>query len=56
MEQQAGIAGWEYMARAPKPGQMAAWAMQSVAHGADSILFFDGALVRWERSSFGMEY
>ncbi len=50
MEQQAGIAGWEYMARAPKPGQMAAWAMQSVAHGADSILFF-----RWRTCAMGTE-
>jgi beta-galactosidase len=50
MEQQAGITGWEYMGRAPKPGQLGLWAMQSIAHGADTICFF-----RWRTRSMGPE-
>ena len=30
MEQQSGMSGWEIMGRALEPGQMSAWAMQSV--------------------------
>lgn len=50
MEQQSGMAGWEIMGRAPEPGQMSAWAMQSVAHGADTIVFF-----RWRTCAMGTE-
>lgn len=50
MEQQAGIAGWGTMGRAVEPGQMSAWAMQSVAHGADAIVFF-----RWRTCAMGTE-
>ena len=50
MEQQAGIAGWGTMGRAVDPGQMSAWAMQSVAHGADAIVFF-----RWRTCAMGTE-
>ncbi len=50
MEQQAGMAGWEYMGRALEPGQMSAWAMQSVAHGADAVVFF-----RWRTCAMGTE-
>jgi beta-galactosidase len=50
MEQQAGMAGWEIMGRALEPGQMGAWAMQSVAHGADCIVFF-----RWRTCAIGTE-
>ncbi len=50
MEQQSGMAGWEIMGRALEPGQMAAWAMQSVAHGADAIVFF-----RWRTCAVGTE-
>ena len=32
MEQQSGITGWEVMGRAPAPGQLSLWALQSVAH------------------------
>lgn len=50
MEQQSGTAGWEIMGRLPKPGQLSAWAMQSVAHGADAIVFF-----RWRTCAMGTE-
>lgn len=50
MEQQSGITGWEIMGRAPEPGQLSAWAMQSVAHGADAIVFF-----RWRTCAMGTE-
>lgn len=50
MEQQSGMAGWEIMGRALEPGQMSAWAMQSVAHGADVVVFF-----RWRTCAMGTE-
>lgn len=50
MEQQSGITGWETMGRAPKPGELSMWALQSVAHGADAVIFF-----RWRVSAFGTE-
>lgn len=50
MEQQSGITGWEIMGRAPAPGQLSAWAMQSIAHGADAIVFF-----RWRTCAVGTE-
>lgn len=50
MEQQSGITGWDLMGRAPKPGQLAMWSMQGIAHGADTIVYF-----RWRTCSFGTE-
>ncbi len=50
MEQQSGITGWDVLGRAPKPGQIPLWAMQSVAHGADAIVFF-----RWRSCPMGTE-
>lgn len=50
MEQQSGIIGWQLMGRAPAPGQLSAWTLQSVAHGADAIVFF-----RWRVCSLGTE-
>ncbi len=50
MEQQSGVTGWEILGRAPKPGQIPLWAMQSVAHGADTIVFF-----RWRSCPMGTE-
>ena len=50
MEQQAGMTGWEILGRAPQPGQLGMWAMQSVAHGADTIVFF-----RWRSCAIGTE-
>lgn len=50
MEQQAGPTGWEVLSRTPRPGQLALWAAQSIAHGADTIVFF-----RWRTCTFGTE-
>lgn len=50
MEQQSGITGWEIMGRAPAPGQLSMWAMQSIAHGADAVVFF-----RWRTCAMGTE-
>jgi len=53
MEQQSSITGWEVLGRAPKPGQLGLWAMQSVAHGADAIIFFAGVPVPWVPNNIG---
>ena len=50
MEQQSGITGWEILGRTPRPGQLGLWAAQTVAHGADTVVFF-----RWRSCSFGTE-
>nr|WP_269846571.1 beta-galactosidase [Paenibacillus roseus] len=60
LEQQAGPGGQsgsvllngvsDYLHKTPKPGQMRLWAWQSVAHGADGLLFF-----RWRTCPFGAE-
>lgn len=50
MEQQSGITGWEVMGRSPKPGQLSLWAAQTIAHGADCIVFF-----RWRNCIYGTE-
>jgi beta-galactosidase len=52
MEQQSGPGGWtNHMAQpAPKPGQMRLWTYQSIAHGADMVLYF-----RWRTATMGTE-
>lgn len=50
MEQQSGGGGWEIVALPPKPGEMRLWAYQSVAHGADGIVYF-----RWRTCRSGTE-
>lgn len=50
MEQQAGPTGWEILGRTPAPGQLAAWTGQSIAHGADAVVFF-----RWRTCTVGTE-
>lgn len=50
MEQQTSISGWEILGRTPKPGQISLWSVQSVAHGADTIVYF-----RWRSSPMGTE-
>ncbi len=50
MEQQAGPSGWEIMSPAPRPGELRLWAYQSIAHGADGIVFF-----RWRTARHGTE-
>lgn len=50
MEQQSGITGWDTLGRTPRPGQIALWATQCIAHGADTVCFF-----RWRSCTFGTE-
>lgn len=50
MEQQSAVTGWETMSRAPRPGQLALWSMQSIAHGADAVVYF-----RWRSCTMGHE-
>ena len=50
MEQQSGGGGWEIVAVPPKPGELRLWAYQSIAHGADAIIFF-----RWRTCRSGTE-
>jgi beta-galactosidase len=50
MEQQAGPGGWEFVSVAPRQGELSLWAYQSIAHGADGIIFF-----RWRTARFGVE-
>ena len=50
MEQQSGGGGWELVAVPPQPGEMRLWAYQSVAHGADGIVYF-----RWRTCRTGAE-
>lgn len=52
MEQQAGPGGWVNRMEmpAPQPGQMRLWTYQSIAHGADMVLYF-----RWRTAIFGTE-
>ncbi|MDR0639192.1 MAG: beta-galactosidase [Spirochaetaceae bacterium] len=52
MEQQSGSPGWNTRMEAPqpRPGQMALWTMQSIAHGADYVSYF-----RWRTCAMGTE-
>ncbi len=50
MEQQSGSGGWEYVSVSPRPGELRLWAYQSIAHGADGIVFF-----RWRTNRYGTE-
>jgi beta-galactosidase len=50
MEQQSGPSGWEIVGLAPRPGELRLWAYQTMAHGAEAIIFF-----RWRTARFGTE-
>jgi beta-galactosidase len=50
IEQQAGPGGWEVVSVMPRPGELRIWAYQSIAHGADGVIFF-----RWRTARFGTE-
>ena len=52
MEQQSGPGGWvsTFGQPTPKPGQMRLWTYQSIAHGADMLLYF-----RWRTAAYGSE-
>ncbi|MDZ4768207.1 MAG: beta-galactosidase [Chloroflexota bacterium] len=50
MEQQSGVAAWNTFSSSVRPGEVRLWAYQSIAHGADGIVFF-----RWRSARFGVE-
>ncbi|ANJ25976.1 beta-galactosidase [Agromyces aureus] len=50
MEQSPSAVNWRAQNAAKAPGQMRAWSYQSVARGADGILFF-----QWRQSAAGSE-
>ncbi len=51
MEQQSGPGGqMGYLLRTPEPGEIRLWTYQSVAHGADKLLYFT-----WRTCPFGSE-
>ncbi|MNZ76989.1 Beta-galactosidase BgaA [compost metagenome] len=60
LEQQAGPGGQtgnvlnddrdDYLQVSPKPGQLRLWTWQSIAHGADGVLYF-----RWRTCPYGAE-
>ncbi|MHA6485041.1 beta-galactosidase [Paenibacillus sp. strain BS8-2] len=50
MEHQSGQPGGNIMFATPKPGELRRWTYQSVAHGANGILYF-----RWRGCLFGAE-
>ncbi|MEE4195883.1 MAG: beta-galactosidase [Anaerolineae bacterium] len=50
MEQQSGPTGWSSIAETPRPGELRAWAYQSIAHGADGVVYF-----RWRTCRTGTE-
>ncbi|KAA3665306.1 MAG: hypothetical protein DWQ04_01310 [Chloroflexi bacterium] len=50
IEQQTGSGGWEIVSVPPKPGELRLWTYQSIAHGADAIVFF-----RWRTARHGTE-
>ncbi len=49
-EQQAGQGGMKTLGMMPRPGELRLWSYQSIAHGADAILYF-----RWRTALFGAE-
>lgn len=50
MEAQSGASGWAVMGLSPRPGEIRLWAYQSLAHGADALVYF-----RWRTCRFGTE-
>lgn len=50
MEHQSGPPGGNLLFPTPRPGEQRRWTYQSVAHGADAILYF-----RWRTCLFGAE-
>lgn len=50
MEMESGPTGGSIIGPTPRPGQNKVWTAQSVAHGADTIMYF-----RWRTCLFGAE-
>jgi beta-galactosidase len=51
MEQQSGPGGWGELGPSPRPGQVRLYTYQSIAHGADGIVYF-----RWRVCRSGIEH
>jgi beta-galactosidase len=47
MEQLVGAQGWDRIGYLPRPGQVRLWTLQSVAHGAEAIVYFNWRACRW---------
>lgn len=50
MEQQSGPGGWGVLGPSPRPGQVRLYTYQSIAHGADGMIYF-----RWRTCRSGIE-
>ncbi|MFD0715887.1 beta-galactosidase [Paenibacillus sp. GCM10027626] len=50
LEHQSGTPGGNVMKTTPEPGELRRWTYQSIAHGADALLYF-----RWRTALFGGE-
>ena len=50
MEQQSGPCGWSKMGANPAPGKLRLWTYQSIANGAETVMYF-----RWRTALFGTE-
>lgn len=50
MELEAGAAGGRLIGAMPRPGQLRLWTLQSIAHGADTVVYF-----RWRTCLSGSE-
>lgn len=50
MEQQSGPCGWNTLGNTPGPGKLRLWTYQSIANGAEGIVYF-----RWRACRFGIE-
>jgi beta-galactosidase len=50
MEQQSGAGGSRSCGRFPAPGELRLFSFQSIAHGADAVIYF-----RWRTARFGAE-
>ncbi len=50
MEEQSGPAGWDFLGRTPRPGELRLWTYQAAAHGAEGMVYF-----RFRTALFGME-
>lgn len=50
MEQRSGPMGWNTMSPTTRPGEIRMWTWQSVAHGADAVVYF-----RWRSCLYGTE-
>jgi len=50
MEEQSGPCGWEVVGRALRPGEIKLWTYQTMAHGAEAVVYF-----RWRTCLFGTE-